>query len=70
MICYPSSGTANGKDGDHVLLAPPYIVQANEIAEMIEKLSAALEVSLAAIPQSRLDIPRNGFGSTSSPEGI
>jgi adenosylmethionine-8-amino-7-oxononanoate aminotransferase len=42
LICYPSSGTADGVAGDHVLLAPPYTVTEAQIAELVEKLEATL----------------------------
>jgi adenosylmethionine-8-amino-7-oxononanoate aminotransferase len=46
LICYPSSGTADGENGDHVLLAPPYIVNDREIDEIVDKLDAALAAAL------------------------
>jgi adenosylmethionine-8-amino-7-oxononanoate aminotransferase len=46
LVCYPSSGTADGDIGDHVLLAPPYIVNAREIDEIVDKLDAALAAVL------------------------
>jgi len=46
LVCYPSSGTADGDNGDHVLLAPPYIVNAREIDEIVDKLDAALAAVL------------------------
>jgi adenosylmethionine-8-amino-7-oxononanoate aminotransferase len=46
LVCYPSSGTADGDNGDHVLLAPPYIVNAREIDEIVDKLAAALAAVL------------------------
>lgn len=42
LICYPSSGSMDGVSGDHVLLAPPYIVGPSEIDEMIDKLKRSL----------------------------
>ncbi|MEO3471786.1 aspartate aminotransferase family protein [Roseomonas sp. CAU 1739] len=46
LICYPSSGTADGVAGDHVLLAPPFIVTDAEIAEIVTRLSATLAAVL------------------------
>jgi adenosylmethionine-8-amino-7-oxononanoate aminotransferase len=43
LICYPSAGTVDGRNGDHVLLSPPYIVSHAEIDEMIDKLVLALD---------------------------
>jgi adenosylmethionine-8-amino-7-oxononanoate aminotransferase len=46
LICYPSSGTADGELGDHVLLAPPYILNVREVGEIVDKLDAALAAVL------------------------
>lgn len=42
LICYPSSGSVDGINGDHVLLSPPYIVSRAEMDEMVEQLERAL----------------------------
>ena len=47
LICYPMGGTIDGRRGDHVLLAPPYIISDNQIGELCDKLGSALEVALA-----------------------
>jgi len=44
LICYPMGGTIDGKQGDHVLLAPPFIIDDNHIDEIINKLDSALKV--------------------------
>jgi adenosylmethionine-8-amino-7-oxononanoate aminotransferase len=46
MICYPMSGTIDGRTGDHVLLAPPFIINDNQIDELVQKLSGAIETAL------------------------
>lgn len=46
MICYPMSGTIDGQTGDHVLLAPPFIISDAQIDELVQKLSCAIEVAL------------------------
>ena len=38
LICYPMGGTIDGKQGDHVLLAPPFIIGDNHIDEILSKL--------------------------------
>ncbi|MDP1668388.1 aspartate aminotransferase family protein [Phaeovulum sp.] len=48
LICYPMGGTIDGARGDHVLLAPPFIIADAEIEELVGKLSAALGRALAA----------------------
>jgi adenosylmethionine-8-amino-7-oxononanoate aminotransferase len=42
LICYPCTGSADGVTGDHVLLAPPYIVEKNELDEIVRRLDTAL----------------------------
>ncbi|MDH6257294.1 aspartate aminotransferase family protein [Bradyrhizobium sp. BR13661] len=41
--CYPGGGTVDGVRGDHVLLAPPYIVSADEIDQIVDKLGTAVD---------------------------
>jgi hypothetical protein len=48
LICYPMSGTIDGQRGDHVLLAPPFIIEDAQIDELVGKLSTAIERALAA----------------------
>jgi adenosylmethionine-8-amino-7-oxononanoate aminotransferase len=48
LICYPMSGTIDGKNGDHVLLAPPFIIDDNQIGELVDKLSVAIETAIHA----------------------
>lgn len=42
LICYPMSGTRDGKNGDHILLAPPFIIEEAQLDELVEKLSRAV----------------------------
>ncbi|MFC1673461.1 aspartate aminotransferase family protein [Pseudomonadota bacterium] len=49
LICYPMGGTADGHNGDHVLLAPPYIVTADDVGEMVGRLSGAVDDALREI---------------------
>ena len=42
LICYPMSGTRDGNNGDHVLLAPPFIIEDNQMDELIEKIDSAI----------------------------
>ncbi len=43
LICYPMSGTIDGRQGDHILLAPPFIIEDTEIDELVEKLHLTLQ---------------------------
>ncbi len=42
LICYPMSGTRDGKAGDHILLAPPFIIEEEQIDELVTKLGRAM----------------------------
>ena len=42
LICYPMGGTIDGQRGDHVLLAPPFILTEDQVGELVDKLDAAL----------------------------
>ncbi|MBF9051627.1 aspartate aminotransferase family protein [Roseobacter sp. HKCCD9010] len=46
LICYPAGGTVDGRSGDHILLAPPFIIEDAQIDELVGKLSRALDTAL------------------------
>jgi len=46
LICYPTSCSADGIRGDHVLLAPPFIVTEAQVEEIVAKLGQAIAVCL------------------------
>ena len=46
LLCYPGGGTADGERGDHVLLAPPYNIEAHHLDELVEKLELAITRAL------------------------
>ncbi|WP_426955646.1 aspartate aminotransferase family protein [Muricoccus radiodurans] len=48
LICYPSAGTADGENGDHVLLAPPFIIAPDGITEIVDLLDATLSQVLSS----------------------
>ena len=48
LICYPMGGTIDGLRGDHVLLAPPFIIEDAQIEELVGKLSGAIHAALPA----------------------
>ena len=43
LICYPMQGTVNGILGDHILIAPPFIINENEMDELCEKLKKTID---------------------------
>jgi adenosylmethionine-8-amino-7-oxononanoate aminotransferase len=46
LICYPMGGTVDGERGDHILLAPPFIIEDAQIDELVTKLSGAIRGAL------------------------
>ncbi len=46
LMCYPMGGTIDGKMGDHVMLAPPFIMEHAHIDEMVTKLARAVDLTL------------------------
>jgi adenosylmethionine-8-amino-7-oxononanoate aminotransferase len=48
LMCYPAGGTIDGRRGDHVLLAPPYIIRPDQIDELVDKLGDAIDAAIAS----------------------
>lgn len=48
LMCYPMGGTLDGARGDHVLLAPPFIVEERQLDELVAKLGAAIDAAIRA----------------------
>ncbi|WP_457661445.1 aspartate aminotransferase family protein [Sinorhizobium medicae] len=48
LMCYPMGGTIDGVHGDHVLLAPPFIIQPEQIDMIVERLAAAINAAIAS----------------------
>ena len=46
LCCYPMGGTIDGRQGDHVLLAPPFIITTGQIDELVDKLAAAIDAAI------------------------
>jgi len=47
VLVYPMGGTVDGRCGDHVLLAPPFISTPGELAQIVERLSGAIDLAIA-----------------------
>ena len=47
LLCYPMGGTIDGLNGDHVLLAPPFIVSEAEVQAIVERLAKSIDEALA-----------------------
>jgi adenosylmethionine-8-amino-7-oxononanoate aminotransferase len=48
LMVYPMGGTMDGVSGDHVLLAPPFIVNQGHIDAIVERLGDSLDAAIAA----------------------
>ena len=48
LMCYPMGGTVDGQRGDHVLLAPPYIVDEPAIQTIASTLREAVDAAIAS----------------------
>jgi len=49
LMCYPSGGTIDGQRGNHILLAPPFIIEEKHVNEIVEKLGAAVNAALVEV---------------------
>jgi adenosylmethionine-8-amino-7-oxononanoate aminotransferase len=49
LMVYPGGGTIDGVHGDHILLAPPFIVTSADIDTIVERLGEAVDAALAAV---------------------
>jgi adenosylmethionine-8-amino-7-oxononanoate aminotransferase len=47
LMVYPMGGTIDGRLGDHVLLAPPFIVTDDELGIAVDRLRAAIDAAVA-----------------------
>lgn len=52
LMCYPQGGAVDGVRGDHVTLAPAFIVEQSHIEEIADRLSTAIDAALATVPAS------------------
>ena len=48
LLCYPFGGTVDGLQGDHVLLAPPYIASHDQLQQIATLLAQAVEAVVPA----------------------
>jgi adenosylmethionine-8-amino-7-oxononanoate aminotransferase len=49
LMVYPMGGTVDGKVGDHVLLAPPFICTERDIDEIVSRLADAIDGALSTV---------------------
>ena len=49
LMVYPMGGTIDGRLGDHVLLAPPFIITDSELDAVVERLAASIDAAIASL---------------------
>jgi hypothetical protein len=52
LMVYPSGGTIDGIHGDHVLLAPPFIVSEADLDEIAARLTSAINAALESVAKA------------------
>ena len=52
LLCYPMGGTIDGRRGDHLLLAPPFIVTESELEAVVERLEQAIVAAVASVTRA------------------
>ena len=50
LACYPMGGTIDGRLGDHVILAPPYVAKAADIEAIVDRFDAATRAAIDSLP--------------------
>ena len=48
-MTYPMGGTIDGRSGDHILLAPPFIVEEAHLEMIVERLHGAIDAAIASL---------------------
>ena len=48
LMCYPMGGSLDGVAGDHVVLAPPYIISEAQLDEVVDKLARSIDEVIEA----------------------
>ena len=51
-MVYAMGGTIDGRQGDHILLAPPFIVEERDLDAIVTRLADAVDAALAAMPSA------------------
>jgi adenosylmethionine-8-amino-7-oxononanoate aminotransferase len=54
LMVYPMGGTIDGMRGDHVLLAPPFIVDTEIVDEIVHRLGEAVDAAIHSAGVARV----------------
>jgi adenosylmethionine-8-amino-7-oxononanoate aminotransferase len=49
LMTYPMGGTIDGRSGDHILLAPPFIVEEAHLGMIVDRLHDAIDAAIASV---------------------
>jgi adenosylmethionine-8-amino-7-oxononanoate aminotransferase len=52
LMVYPMGGTLDGVNGDHVLLAPPFIASQAQLDVIVERLASSIDAGTAALKRA------------------
>lgn len=55
LICYPASGTRDGVHGDHVLVAPAFIITDAQLDELVSKLTGAIKQVMTELASTAIE---------------
>ncbi|WP_395405309.1 aspartate aminotransferase family protein [Pseudoduganella sp. UC29_106] len=55
LMVYPMGGTIDGKRGDHILLAPPFIATERDLAEIVSRLQDGVARAIASVHPAGAD---------------
>ena len=56
LMVYPMGGTIDGRLGDHILLAPPFIVDEDHLDIIVDRLEAAIDAAIATSALRRTSV--------------
>ena len=66
LMTYPMGGTIDGSAGDHILLAPAFIVEEPHLEMIVDRLHAAIDAAIASL--DGLELARRAWPSMSGHE--
>jgi len=49
LMVYPMGGTIDGAQGDHVLLAPPFIIDASDVDAIVGRLGDSVDAAIVSV---------------------
>src|SRR5439155_20115974 len=70
LMVYPMVGTIDARPGDHVLVAPPFIVTDADLDDIVSRLAAAVDTAIAAICALDSETTESGTRSPHRPSAF